>query len=228
MDSILTKLFSEEFFSPIGLSIKIATVSGIVVIIIGTIIGKYFARNSFRGKALVETIIMLPMVLPPTVVGFILIVLFGRNSIAGDVIEWLFNQSIMFTWWAAVIAAVVVSFPLMYQSAKSAFQGVESDIEEAARLDGANEWKVFLYVSIPLASRVLIAGSILSFARALGEFGATLMFAGNIPGETQTIPTAIYIAIDSGEMTLAWMWVISIMIISFLMLLFIRTKETKG
>jgi molybdate transport system permease protein len=140
-------------------------------------------------------------------------------------IEWLFNQPIIFTWWAAVIASAVVAFPLMYQSAKSAFQGINTDIEEAARLDGADEWKVLLFVSIPLASRVLIAGSILSLARALGEFGATLMFAGNIPGETQTIPTAIYIAIDSGNMTLAWMWVISIVIISFLMLLFIRSKE---
>ncbi|WP_156914143.1 molybdate ABC transporter permease subunit [Paucisalibacillus globulus] len=225
MDSLLNKLISEEFLSPIVLSLKIAFVSGMIVIVLGTLIGNYFARNTFKGKAFVETIIMLPMVLPPTVVGFFLIVLFGKNSFAGRMIEWLFNQPIIFTWWAAVIASAVVAFPLMYQSAKSAFQAINTDIEEAARLDGANEWKVFLFVSIPLASRVLIAGSILSFARALGEFGATLMFAGNIPGETQTIPTAIYIAIDSGNMTLAWMWVISIVIISFLMLLFIRSKE---
>jgi molybdate transport system permease protein len=225
MDSLLNKLLSEEFLSPIVLSLKIAFVSGMIVIVLGTLIGKYFARNTFKGKAFVETIIMLPMVLPPTVVGFILIVLFGKNSFAGRMIEWLFNQPIIFTWWAAVIASAVVAFPLMYQSAKSAFQGINTDIEEAARLDGADEWKVLLFVSIPLASRVLIAGSILSLARALGEFGATLMFAGNIPGETQTIPTAIYIAIDSGNMTLAWMWVISIVIISFLMLLFIRSKE---
>ncbi|WP_042145521.1 molybdate ABC transporter permease subunit [Paucisalibacillus sp. EB02] len=226
MDSFLNKLFSEEFLSPIDISLKIALVSGIVVIVLGTIIGKFFAGNHFKGKSIVETIIMLPMVLPPTVVGFFLIVMFGRNSFAGQMIEWLFNQPIIFTWWAAVIAATVVAFPLMYQSAKSAFQGIDSDIEEAARLDGANEWKVFLFISIPLASKVLIAGCILSFARALGEFGATLMFAGNIPGETQTIPTAIYIAIDSGNMALAWMWVISIVFISFLMLLFVRTKVT--
>ena len=113
----------------------------------------------------------------------------------------------------------------MYQSAKSGFQGVDLDIEEAARVDGASEWKVFLFISIPLASKALISGSILSFARALGEFGATLMFAGNIPGETQTIPTAIYIAIDSGNMQMAWMWVISIVIISFIMLLTIRVKQ---
>lgn len=228
MDSLLNKLFSEEFFSPIWLSLKVASVSSILVIVFGILIGKYFATRRFKGKAIVETVIMLPMVLPPTVVGFILIVMFGKKSFAGRVIEWLFNQSIMFTWWAAVIAAAVVAFPLMYQSAKSAFQSISTDIEEAARLDGANEWKVLFHISIPLASRVLIAGCILSFARALGEFGATLMFAGNIPGETQTIPTAIYIAIDSGNMDLAWLWVISIVIISFLMLLFVRTKEVRS
>ena len=168
---------------------------------------------------------MLPMVLPPTVIGFFLIVIFGKNSIAGQAIEWLFKQPIIFTWWAAVIASTVVAFPLMYQSAKSGFQGVNLDIEEAARVDGASEWKVFLFISIPLASKALISGSILSFARALGEFGATLMFAGNIPGETQTIPTAIYIAIDSGNMQMAWLWVISIVIISFVMLLTIRVKQ---
>ena len=113
----------------------------------------------------------------------------------------------------------------MYQSAKSGFQGVDLSIEEAARVDGASEWKIFLFISIPLASKALISGSILSFARALGEFGATLMFAGNIPGETQTLPTAIYIAIDSGNMTMAWAWVISIVIISFIMLLTIRVKQ---
>lgn len=168
---------------------------------------------------------MLPMVLPPTVVGFFLIVVFGKNSLAGQAIEWIFRQPIIFTWWAAVIASIVVAFPLMYQSAKSGFEGVNRDIEDAARVDGASEWRIFLFISIPLASKALISGSILSIARALGEFGATLMFAGNIPGETQTIPTAIYIAIDSGNMKMAWMWVISIVLISFIMLLTVRVKK---
>ena len=113
----------------------------------------------------------------------------------------------------------------MYQSAKSGFQGINLEIEEAARVDGASEWKILLFISIPLASRALISGSILSFARALGEFGSTLMFAGNIPGETQTIPTAIYLAIDSGNMKMAWLWVISIVMISFIMLLTVRVKQ---
>ncbi|KAB2334507.1 molybdate ABC transporter permease subunit [Cytobacillus depressus] len=225
MDLLLNKDFMQQFLSPIWLSLKIATLSSVAVIIIGTLAGRFLARKPFKGKAIFETILMLPMVLPPTVVGFFLIVVFGRNSMIGQAIEWIFKQPIIFTWWAAVIASIVVAFPLMYQSAKSGFQGVSLDIEEAARIDGANEWRIFLFISIPLASRALISGSILSFARALGEFGATLMFAGNIPGKTQTIPTAIYIAIDSGNMKMAWMWVIAIVVISFLMLLTVRGKQ---
>lgn len=218
-------LLSKDFLHPIWLSLKVASIAGIIVILLGTLIGRFLARKSFKGKAALETVLMLPMVLPPTVVGFFLIMIFGKNSLAGQAIEWLFQQPIIFTWWAAVIASIVVAFPLMYQSSKSAFQGIDTDIEEAARLDGANEWKIFLFITIPLASKVLIAGSVLSFARALGEFGATLMFAGNIPGKTQTIPTAIYLAIDSGNTQLAWMWVIAILSLSFLMLFLVRTKQ---
>lgn len=225
MDLLLNKDFMLEFMSPILLSLKIAAISGLIVILTGTLVGRMFARKSFKGKAVLETILMLPLVLPPTVIGFFLIIIFGNNSMVGQAIEWIFNQPIIFTWWAAVIASTVVAFPLMYQSAKSGFQGVDLDIEEAARVDGASEWRVFLFISIPLASKSLISGSILSFARALGEFGATLMFAGNIPGETQTIPTAIYIAMDSGNMKMAWMWVVSIVILSFLMLLTVRSKQ---
>ena len=225
MDLLLNNADIQEFLSPIWLSLKIATISGVIVILTGTLVGRLLARTTFKGKAILETVLMLPMVLPPTVIGFFLIVIFGKNSLAGQAIEWIFNQPIIFTWYAAVIASAVVAFPLMYQSAKSGFQGVDLSIEEAARVDGASEWKIFLFISIPLASKALISGSILSFARALGEFGATLMFAGNIPGETQTLPTAIYIAIDSGNMTMAWAWVISIVIISFIMLLTIRVKQ---
>ncbi len=210
--------------SPIWLSLKIGLTSGIIVIFLGTLFAQLFARKEIKGKALLETILMLPLVLPPSVVGFLLIIIFGVNGFMGKLVEWVFHQPIIFTWWAAVIAAVVVAFPLMYQSAKAGFQSIDTDIEEAARVDGAGEWRIFLSITIPLAARALVSGSILSFARALGEFGATLMFAGNIPGKTQTIPTAIYLAIDSGDMKMAWLWVISIMLISFLMLLFVRVK----
>jgi molybdate transport system permease protein len=217
----------ESFWSPIKLSIEIATVASVLVVLLGTLNGRLMARSRFRGKSVVETILMLPLVLPPSVVGFGLIVVFGIQSPIGRVIEWLFQQPIIFTWWAAVIASTVVAFPLMYQSAKTGFQSVNSTIEGAARMDGASERRVFFYITLPLSFHSIISGSILSFARAFGEFGATLMFAGNIPGVTQTIPTAIYIAVDSGDMEMAWLWVGSMIIISFLLLQVIYRKSSQ-
>lgn len=208
-----------NFWSPIRLSVEIASISGILVIILGLFFGKIMANRRFKGKIVVETGFLLPLVLPPTVVGFLLIVIFGRNSPVGQLADWVFQQPLMFTKWAAVIASTVVAFPLMYQSAKSGFEAIDEDIEDAARVDGANEFKLFLTISVPLALKAIISGAILSFARALGEFGATLMFAGNIPGKTQTIPTAIYVALDSGNMQLAWLWAASMIGISFIMLL---------
>ena len=221
---------STDFLSPLKLSVEIAFVAGIIVIVAGILLGKLMAKRNFRGKLLLETVMLLPLVLPPTVIGFLLIIIFGKNSIFGEFVQWLFDQPIMFTWWAAVIASTVVAFPLMYQSAKTGFESVDEDIENAARIDGANEWQIFFYVSIPLASKAIVSGGILSFTRALGEFGATLMFAGNIPGKTQTMPLAIYMAIDSGKMSLAWSWVICMIVISFIMLLIVhllKAKKTK-
>ncbi|MDR7080385.1 molybdate transport system permease protein [Neobacillus niacini] len=215
-----------DFWSPIRLSVEIASVSGILVVVFGLFLGKVMANKKFKGLALIETVFLLPLVLPPSVVGFLLIVIFGRNSPVGQMLEELFRQPVMFTWWAAVIASSVVAFPLMYQSAKTGFESIDEDIENAARVDGANEYKLFMFVTIPLAYKAIISGAILSFARALGEFGATLMFAGNIPGKTQTIPTAIYVAIDSGNMELAWLWVASIMVISFLMLICVHLMKS--
>lgn len=186
------------------------------------------AKAKFKGKAIIETIFLLPLVLPPTVVGFLLLVIFGKQSPIGQLIEWVFHQPIIFTWWAAVLAATIVAFPLMYQSAKTGFEEVDGDVEDAARVDGANKFQLFLFVSIPLALKSIISGGILSFARALGEFGATLMFAGNIPGKTQTTPTAIYVAIDSGNMHMAWLWVICMIAISFLMLVCVQLSKSKS
>ena len=215
----------EEFLSPIEISIQVSAAAGIIAVLLGTAAARLLANRNFKGKSVIETVMMLPLVLPPTVVGFFLIVIFGRQSVIGRLIENVFQAPVIFTWWAAVIAAAVVAFPLMYQSAKSGFLAVDRDIEDAASVDGANEWRVFLFVTVPLASNGIMTGIVLSFARALGEFGATLMFAGIIPGVTQTVPTAIYLAIDSGNMTLAWMWVASIAIISFLMLFFVQFKQ---
>ena len=217
---------SADFWSPVKLSIEIALVSGILASISGLVCGKLMANKKFSGKAIIETGFLLPLVLPPTVVGFLLIIIFGKNSPIGQLIEWLFKQPVIFTWWAAVIAATVVAFPLMYQSAMTGFEAIDPDIEGAARIDGASEFKVFMLISIPLARGAIMSGSILSFARALGEFGATLMFAGNIPGKTQTIPTAIYMALDAGNMELAWLWVLSIIGISLIMLMCVRKIQS--
>lgn len=208
----------QQFWSPVILSLTIACTASIIVLITALIAGKLLARRQFKGKIFIETVLLLPLVLPPTVVGFLLIVLFGRNGPVGVMFEILFGQSLMFTWWAAVIASTVVAFPLMYQSVKTGFLSVDRDIEEAARIDGADEKTVFLLISIPLAFKAIISGFILSFTRALGEFGATLMFAGNIPGKTQTLPTGIYVAIDSGNFELAWLLSITTIVISFFLL----------
>ncbi|MCB5235558.1 molybdate ABC transporter permease subunit [Niallia circulans] len=217
---------ASNFWSPVKLSIEIASISTILVIVLGLFFGKVMANRKFKGKVLVDTIFLLPLVLPPTVVGFLLLMIFGRNSPVGHLMEWIFNQPVLFTWWAALIASTIVAFPLMYQSVRTGFEAVDSDIENAARVDGANAFRVLWYITLPLAFKSIVSGAILSFARALGEFGATLMFAGNIPGKTQTIPTAIYVAIDSGNMDMAWLWVASIIVISFFMLVcvyFIRS-----
>ena len=215
------------FWEPIKLSIIVTIAAGIIVVITGTLFGLLFAKKQFRGKILVETIFMLPLVLPPSVIGFLLIVVFGNQGVIGTWIKEIFGHSIIFTSYAAVIAATVVAFPLMFQTAKAGFQGVHRKFEEAAKDLGATNFQVFLRVSMPLAKRALLTGTVLSCARALGEFGATLMFAGNIPGVTQTVPTAIYMAIDSGNTTLAWLWVITIIALSFLLLLFTRTKANE-
>ncbi|MFX3632063.1 MAG: molybdate ABC transporter permease subunit [Candidatus Pristimantibacillus sp.] len=207
-----------EFLEPILLSLKVSLFSSIIVFIIALFLARLMSRTAFRGKLIVETFFMLPLVLPPTVVGFILLVIFGRRSSVGRSIEWLFGQPLVFTWYAAVVASVVVSFPLIYQTIKVGLQAIDKDLEDSGRSIGANEWQVFRWITLPLALPSLISGFILGFARGLGEFGATLMLAGNIPGRTQTLPTAIYIAVDSGKITMAWLWSISIIVISFIML----------
>ncbi|RTE01982.1 molybdate ABC transporter permease subunit [Paenibacillus whitsoniae] len=205
----------QEFVSPILLSLKVAGVASFIVLALGCWAAWLMARRRFRGKLLIETAFLLPMVLPPTVVGFILLVLLGKKGWIGSAIEALFDQSIIFTWGAAVIASVVVAFPLVYQTMKTGFAGVNADLEHAARSAGAKEWQVLWYITLPLAWRSVRSAYILGFARGLGEFGATLMIAGNIPHRTQTLPTAIYIAVESGNQPLAWWWAGTIIVISF-------------
>ncbi|MFH5183290.1 molybdate ABC transporter permease subunit [Paenibacillus sp. TAB 01] len=213
-----------EFWTPIRLSLQVSLLSSLVVIVLGVGAAWWMSRHTFKGKMILETFAMLPLVLPPTVVGFVLLVMLGRKSLLGRFIEWLFAAPVIFSWWAAVIASVVVAFPLVYQTMKVGFAAVDRDLEGAARSYGANERQVFRYITLPLTVRSLVTAYILGFARSLGEFGATLMIAGNIPGKTQTIPTAIYVAVDSGHVGMAWAWTVAIIFISFLMLLLTRSK----
>jgi molybdate transport system permease protein len=221
-------MFDDAFWSPVVVSIRINAVASVVVFLCAVAAGWWMARHSFPGKSIAETVLMLPLVLPPTVVGFGLLLLFGRHSWVGRGFEWLFDQPIIFTWFAAVIAAVVVAFPLVYQTVRAGFESVEKELEDVARTMGANEWQVFRHVTLPLSWRFLLSGYMFGFARGLGEFGATLMFAGNIPGETESIPTAIYIAVESGNTELAACWVISTILISFAMLFFINRLKRRG
>ncbi|SDS63749.1 molybdate transport system permease protein [Paenibacillaceae bacterium GAS479] len=207
------------FWPPVLLSLKVATLASIISLLLGTAAARWMSRARFRGKLLLETAFLLPLVLPPTVVGFVLLVVLGRRSSVGKLIEAMFSAPLVFSWWAAVVAAVVVSFPLVYQTMKTGFAGIDPDLEQAARSAGAGELQVLRYVALPLALRSLLAALVLGFARSLGEFGATLMIAGNIPGVTQTVPTAIYVAVDSGQTTMAWAWTAAIILFSFLLLL---------
>lgn len=225
MALLFSNITTAEFLTPILLSLRVAVIALVIVVVSATIIAKFMAHARFKGKIVVETFLMLPLVLPPTVVGFLLIIIFGSNGFVGEIIRMVFNETVMFTWYGAVIASSVVAFPLMYQSAKAGFLSVDKDIENAARVDGAGEFQVFMRVTIPMAATSLVTGALLSFARAIGEFGATLMIAGNIPGRTQTLPTAIYVAMQGNNMILAWAWVITIIVISFVMLLFVRLKS---
>ncbi|APG24602.1 MULTISPECIES: molybdate ABC transporter permease subunit [Syntrophotalea] len=189
--------------TPIVLSLKVALIAAGVDAVLGTLLARTMARRDFSGKNLIESCIMLPMVLPPTVLGYGLLMLLGKRGPLGRLLQEILGVQIVFTWWAAIIAAAVVSFPLMYQSAKAAFCSVDVSLEQAARTLGSGEARVFMRITLPLAYPGLLAGVVLSLARALGEFGATLMIAGNIPGKTQTIPLAIYFAVETGDNLLA-------------------------
>jgi molybdate transport system permease protein len=216
-----------EFWSPIVVSLQVTLTASVCAFLLALGAAFWMARASFRGKTLVETLFMLPLVLPPTVVGYGLLVLLGRRSMVGKLIEWVFQQPLVFTWWAAVIAATVVAFPLVYQTLKNGFESVDRDLEDAARSMGANEWQVFRRVTVPLAWRFLLSGFMFGFARGIGEFGATLMFAGDIPERTETIPTAIYIAVEGGNQVQAAYWVAAIVVLSFGLLCVIQIMRRK-
>lgn len=183
-----------------------AATATLLVVVAG--IASAYGMLNYRGRwrSLIDGVLLAPLVLPPTVVGFLLLVLLGRQGPLGQVLGW-FEIQIIFSWWATVIAATVVSFPLMYRTTLGAFQQIDGNVLNAARTLGASEWEVFLLVVLPQAKPGILAATTLSFARGLGEFGATLMLAGNLPGRTQTIPLAIYFASEGGRLDEAFLWV---------------------
>ena len=214
-------------WQPVFLSIKVALASLAIVLVLGVACAYGMRQWQFSGKAALEAIFSLPLVLPPVVTGFILLVLIGRQGPVGRLLENWFQIQLIFTPFAAVLAGTVVAFPLMYQSVKAAFQSIDPKLEDAARTLGANEMRVFLTVTLPLAWPGVVAGVVLSFARALGEFGATIMVAGNIPGKTQTLPLAIYFAAESNDMTLAGLYVLIISLLTFSMILWVNLWTKK-
>jgi len=197
-------------YSPLWISLKSAAIATFITFFLGIAAARWMLSTRIKAKALIESIFIAPLVLPPTVVGFLLLLLFGKNGPVGQFIM-QFGLNVIFTWQAAAITATVVAFPLMYKTALAAFEQIDANLLNAARTLGASEWRVFWQIMLPLSMPGIIAGTILTFARALGEFGATLMLAGNIPGQTQTIPMAIYFAVEGGDMKLALIWVVIIL-----------------
>ncbi len=205
---------------PLWLSLRVAALSTLVAATLGIWIAYLLANRNFRGKDLADAAVTLPLVLPPTVLGYYLLVLLGRASPLGRFYEWVFGAPLVFTWQAAVVAAVLHSAPLLIKSARAAFESVDHSYERAARTLGASEWRLFWRVTLPLASRTIAAAGALAFARALGDFGITIMIAGNIPGRTQTVAVAIYDAVEAGNGALARTLVLAISGLALVVLFF--------
>jgi molybdate transport system permease protein len=212
---------------PLWLSLRVALVSTAAALGAGLWIAHVLANREFRGKAAVDAAVTLPLVLPPTVLGYYLLVLLGHRSPLGKLWEKIFGSPLVFTWKAAVVAALLYSLPLLVKSSRAALESVDRSCERAARTLGASEWKLFWRVTLPLARRSILAATALAFARSLGEFGATLMIAGNIPGQTQTIAVAIYDAQESGNNTLALTLVLVISAIALAILTLAARLENR-
>ena len=219
-------------FEPIFLSIRVALLATVIAFFLGVFFAYLLTKKKVPGKNIWETILILPMILPPSIVGYLLLKVFGKRGPIGAFLLDTFGIQIVFTWIACVIAATVVALPLMYQNAKGAFQSVDPSYELAAKTLGSSSFKVFRTVTFPLSGPGIVSGIVLTFARALGEFGATLMLAGNIPGKTQTIPTAIYYAVVVGKDEKATMLVLIMVLFSFALVfglnMWLKRREKRG
>ena len=203
---------------PLWLSLKVAVIATALSLVLGLWLAYLLANRRFRGKEVLDAAVALPLVLPPTVLGYYLLVLLGRQGGLGRLYEWLFGQPLVFTWQAAVVAALFHAVPLLVISARAALESVDRSYERAARNLGASEWRVFWRVTLPLARRSILAAGILAFARTLGDFGITIMIAGNIPGRTQTVAVAIYDAVESGNGALARVLVVIVSVLAIAIL----------
>jgi molybdate transport system permease protein len=203
---------------PLWLSLRVAVISTAVALVLGLWLAWTLANRQFRGKEILDAAVTLPLVLPPTVLGYYLLVVLGRNSPLGQLYEWLFGGPLVFTWQAAVVAALFHSTPLLVKSARAAFESVDRSYERAARNLGASELRLFWRVTLPLARRSILAAAALAFARSLGDFGVTLMIAGNIPGRTQTVAIAIYDAVEAGNGMVARVLVVILSAVALLVL----------
>lgn len=212
---------------PLYLTIKVSLIATLFVAVIGIAIAYLLARRDFPGKNLLDTLVLLPLVLPPTVIGYYLIVLFGKTGVIGKYIYSFTGWSVIFTWQAAVLASVIVAMPFMIKTARAAIESVDIEFEKVAYTLGKSEWETLLLVTLPLAKKGILAGIVLSFARATGEFGATLMFAGNIPGKTNTMPIAIYDAVSAGEFGTANLLVLILTSVS-IFILYLTNRFIQG
>ncbi|MBQ7989439.1 MAG: molybdate ABC transporter permease subunit [Oscillospiraceae bacterium] len=203
-------------WSPLWISVKTAAVSTCLTFVLGIAAAKAVTSMK-KGKAVADSILSLPLVLPPTVLGFFLLLLFGKNSVLGRLLA-EFDVTVIFTWQGAVIAATAASFPIMYRTVRGAFEQVDRELVDAAVQLGCSRAQTFIYVWIPLAWQGIASGLTMSFARALGEFGATIMIAGNLPGKTRTMSVAVYTAMQSGDRELAFRWTAVILALSLAML----------
>jgi molybdate transport system permease protein len=218
--SLLAHLVQPQVAQAIALSMITTSTTLLITLLIGTPVGYLLGRYDFRGRQILDTLIDLPMVLPPAVAGIALLLAFGRRGIFGQYLDDL-GITIAFTQIAVIMAQLFVAAPFYVKAAASGFEAIDRDFEQAAALDGANNWQVFRFITIPLARTALLGGAVMTWARALGEFGATIIFAGNFPGRTQTMPLAIYLGFEL-DLNIALTLSVILLAVSFLVLLVVK------
>lgn len=224
MEDIISIIINGDIGFIIFLTFKIALIATIITLIIGFLLAYILTFKKFFGREILDICIQFPLIIPPSILGYYLLILFSQKGMIGKVLYRYFNFSIIFTWYGGLVAAIVVSMPFMVRSIKSALESLDKSVLEAAKVDQANELQILIYIIFPMVKRGILAGILLSFTRAMGEFGATLMVSGNIPGKTQTMSLAIYQATAAGNYTKANILVGILTAISFLILWIIKSR----